>query len=148
MRGKAEMPGMGTEEKKNFRNNQQGFTFPELLMVLVLITIIAGISYGAFNRMSINSNLRTAARDIASDCQLARQRAMSENTNLTITFNSGDHTFTVPIHSINIPGASVVFTPRGTTQQQGTVVLINNRASKATIDINSTGRANVTFEMH
>jgi prepilin-type N-terminal cleavage/methylation domain-containing protein len=167
MRRKVEMPGIGTEEKKNFRSNQQGFTFPELLMVLVLITIVAGISYGAFNRMSINSSLRTAARDIASDCQLARQRAMSENTNLTITFNSGDHTFTVPtpgggtltkaladysgaitIQSIDIPGASVVFTPRGTTQQQGTVVLINNRASKASIDINSTGRANVTFEMH
>jgi prepilin-type N-terminal cleavage/methylation domain-containing protein len=167
MRRKAEMPGMGTVEKRNFRSNRQGFTFPELLIVLILITIIAAISYGAFNQMSINSTLRTAARDIASDCQLARQRAMTENTNFTITFDSGSHTYTVPrpgggtltkalagysgaitIESIDIPGDSVVFTPRGTTQQQGKVVLVNNRGSRATIDINSTGRANVTFEMH
>ncbi|MCX5919131.1 MAG: hypothetical protein NTX30_20945, partial [Deltaproteobacteria bacterium] len=52
----------------------------------------------------------------------------------------------ITIDSINIPMVEIL--PRGTTQQQGKVVLKNNRASTATIDINSTGRANVTFEMH
>jgi prepilin-type N-terminal cleavage/methylation domain-containing protein len=158
---------MEMEGKKNLRSNQRGFTLPEMLIVLILITIICGISYGAFHRMGVNSELRTAARDIASDFQLARQRAMAENTPLTITFNSGNHTYTVPtpgggtltknladyggaitINSITIPGTAVAFLPRGTTQQVGTVVLINSRASTATININSTGRANVTFEMH
>ena len=162
---KADKRDMEMEGKKNLRSNQRGFTLPEMLMVLILITIICGISYGAFNRMGVNSNLRTAARDIASDFQLARQRAMTENTTLTITFNPGNHTYTVPqvgggtlikaladygggitIDSINIPMVEIL--PRGTTQQQGKVVLKNNRASTATIDINSTGRANVTFEMH
>ena len=157
---------MRIEGNKNLRSSQQGFTITEVLMVLILILIVAGIGFATFNRMAINLSLRTAARDIASDCQLARQRAMAENTPLTITFDPGNHTYTVPtpgggtqikalanyrggvtINSTDIPGAAVVFMPRGTTQQVGTVVLINTRASTATININSTGRANVTFAM-
>ena len=122
------------EEKKEIKRDQRGFTLIEMLIVLILIIIVAGISYGAFNRMGINSFLRTAARDIASDFQLARQRAMAENNPLTITFDPGNHTYTVPtpsggaqiktlasygggitINSINIPGSAVVFAPRGTT---------------------------------
>ncbi len=166
MRRKADKRDMEMKRKKNLRSNQHGFTFPEMLIVLILIVIVAGISYGAFNRMGINSTLRTAARDIASDFQMARQRAMAENTNLTISFDTGNHTYTVPrpgggtltkalasyggaitISSVTIPGASVVFMPRGTTQQVGDVVLINSRTSTATINVNATGRANVTFSM-
>jgi prepilin-type N-terminal cleavage/methylation domain-containing protein len=154
--------------KTNLRTNQLGFTFPEMLIVMILIAIIAGISYGAFNRMGVNSSLRTAARDIASDFQLARQRAMAENTNLTITFDPVNHTYTVPqggggtltkslasysagiiFTSVNLLGGNIiVFQPRGTTQQWGNVALQNNRGSTATIAVNSTGRANVQFEMH
>lgn len=137
-----------------------------MLIVLILIAIVAGIGYGAFNRMAVNSSLRTAARDIAADFQLARQRAMAENTTLTITFDPANHTYTVPtpgggtltkalisyrggitINSINIPGQAVAFQPRGTTQQWGTLILANGRNSTATITINSTGRANVQFAM-
>jgi prepilin-type N-terminal cleavage/methylation domain-containing protein len=159
-----EMEGKG--KKKNLRSNQGGFTLPEMLMVLILLMIVLGISYGSFRRMMVNSDLRTAARDIASEFQIARQRAMTENTTLTITFDSGNHTYTVPqpgggtltkaladyargikIDSITIPGQEVRILPRGTTQQQGDIVLKNIRDSKATITINSTGRANVTFAM-
>jgi len=153
------------EGKKNLGSNQRGFSFPEMLIVLILITIIAGIGYGAFGRISVNSRLRTAARDIASDFQLARQRAMAENTDLTITFDSGNHTYTVPqsgggtlIKSLArygagvtftgvIAGGEIVFQPRGTTKQWGTVGLKNSRESTATITVNSTGRANVQFVM-
>jgi len=152
----------GKKKKKNLRSNQRGFTLPEMLMVLILITIICGIFYAAFNRMGVNSELRTAARDIASDFQLARQRAMAESTPLTITFNPGIHTYTVPQlgggtltktlasygGGITITNAAIVFQPRGTTNSPpGVIVLINSRASTATISINSTGRANVTFAM-
>jgi type IV fimbrial biogenesis protein FimT len=154
--------------KKNPGNDQKGFTIPEMLIVLILIAIVAGIGYGAFSRMSINANLRTAARDIASDFQLARQRAMAEGTPLTITFNDDDHTYTVPqagggtltktlasygggvnFTNVNLSGSkNIVFQPRGTTLQWGNVGLQNLRGSTATITVNSTGRANVQFEMH
>jgi prepilin-type N-terminal cleavage/methylation domain-containing protein len=167
MERKSDKQDMKMEGNKNLRSSQQGFTYIELLMVLILIAIVAGIGYGAFNRMAINSSLRTAARDIASDFQLTRQRAMAENTNLTITFDSGNHAYTVPtpgggtqiktlasyrgaitINSITIPGAAVVFTPRGTTTSlPGDIFLINQRGSRATINVNATGRANVSFKM-
>jgi competence protein ComGD len=166
-RRKADERNMEMKVKKNPRSNQLGFTFPEMLIVLILIAIVAGIGYGAFSRMAVNSSLRTAARDIASDFQLARQRAMAENTNLTITFDSANHTYTVPqagggtltkslasysasiiFTNVNLSGGnSIVFLPRGTTQQWGNLALQNNRGSTATITVNSTGRANVQFAM-
>jgi len=162
--GKRDMEGKG---KRNLRGNQQGVTFPEMLIVLILIAIVAGIGYGTFNRMSINSSLRTAAREIASDFQLARQRAMAENTLLTITFDNGNHTYTVPqpgggtltktlasygagitFTNVDLSGGNIiVFQPRGTTQQWGNVALQNSRGSTAAIAVNSTGRANVQFTM-
>ena len=167
MRRKCYKQDMEMHGKKNLGSNQLGFTIPEMLIVMILIAIVAGIGYGAFNRMAVNSNLRTAARDIASDFQLARQRAMAENTTLTITFDPVNHTYTVPtpgggtlikalasykgaitINSITTD-AAIGFQPRGTTTSPpGVIVLINSRASTATISINSTGRANVTFAMH
>ena len=166
MRRKADKKDMEMKGKKNLRSNQQGFTFPEMLIVLILITIISAISYGAFRRMAVNSDLRTAARDIASDFQLARQRAMAESTTLTITFDTGNNTYTVPkagggtltktlasygggitINNITTD-AAIGFQPRGTTTSPpGEIVLTNSRASTATININSTGRANATFAM-
>ncbi len=47
MRRKSYKQDMVMEGKKNLRSNQQGFTFPEILIVLILITIVsAHILYG------------------------------------------------------------------------------------------------------
>jgi prepilin-type N-terminal cleavage/methylation domain-containing protein len=166
MRRKSDKQDMEMEGKKNLGNNQRGFTLIEVIMVVILLLIICGIAFQGFNRMSINSSLRTAARDIASDFQLTRQRAMAESATLTITFDPGNHTYTVPtpgggsltktlasygsgitINSITTD-AAIGFQPRGTTTSPpGVIVLTNSRASTATISINSTGRANVTFAM-
>lgn len=168
MRRQADKRNMEMKGKKNPGNDQQGFTIPEMLIVLILIAIVAGIGFATFNRMAINSSLRTAARDIASDFQLARQRAMAENTSLTISFDSGNHAYRVPqpgggelikalatygggitFTNVDLSGGNIiVFQPRGTTQQWGNVALQNSRGSTATIAVNSTGRANVQFEMH
>ncbi len=167
MSRKADKQDMKMERNNNLRTSQQGFTFPEMLIVLILIVIVAAIGYGAFSRMAVNSSLKTAARDIAADFQLARQRAMAENTSLTITFDKGNHAYTVPtpgggtltktlasygagitFTNVNLSGGNtIVFQPRGTTQQWGNVALQNNRGSTATITVNSTGRANVQFTM-
>ncbi len=91
---------------------------------------------------------------------------MAESTTLTITLNAGNNTYTVPtpgggtltktlasyggaITISNITtDAAIGFQPRGTTTSPpGVIVLTNSRASTATININSTGRANVTFAM-
>jgi len=166
MRRKSDKQDMEMEGKKNPGSNQRGFTLLEIIMVVILILIVCGIAFQGFNRMSINSSLRTAARDIASDFQLTRQRAMAESATLTITFDTGNHTYTVPtpgggsltktlasygsgitINSITTD-AAIGFQPRGTTTSPpGVIVLTNSRASTATISINSTGRANVTFAM-
>ena len=142
----------------------RGFTLLEVLIVLALIMIVGGIAYGAFQRMAINGNLRTAARDIGSDFALLKQRAMAENIPLTITVDQANKSFTVPqqgggavvkqltnygvdIFFSKVDFITVTFQPRGTVDQQGDLELSNGRGSTATININSTGRANVRFAM-
>ena len=144
----------------------KGFTLIELLIVVALLIIVGSISYGAFQRMAINGNLRTAARDITSEIANLRQRAMAETTALTMTFGAG--TYTVPqqgggavTKNLTDFGRDIVFTrvdlggggttltfqSRGTTMQGGNVDLQNSRQSTAVININAAGRVNVQFNM-
>jgi len=159
---------MESKESKNVRVNRRGFTLLELIIVVVILTIVGSIAYGAFQRMAINANLKTAARDIVSDFNLMRQRSMAENMPLTITFNAGTNSYDVPqpggatlTKKLASYGADIVFAgppnfsggptitfqPRGTTAQWGSLTLTNSRGSRATITVNSTGRANVQFNM-
>jgi prepilin-type N-terminal cleavage/methylation domain-containing protein len=172
MRRKADKRDMDMKAKKNPRGNQQGFTITEMLIVLILIAIITGIAYGAFHRMAINSNLRTAARDIASDFALLKQRAMAESRmyQLTVTI-PGSYTLEqcttqdnpcpswtkIQVKNLSDFGTGIIFTgttsptlysfqARGTATA-GTIDLTNSRNSTATVSINATGRASVAFVM-
>jgi prepilin-type N-terminal cleavage/methylation domain-containing protein len=155
----------GNKLKKPQRN-QSGFSLLELIIVLIILTIIGAIAYGTFQRMAINANLETAARDIVSEFNLMRQRAMAESVDLTITFNPGANSYTVPqpgggtlvktlasygadtvLNNTTLAGDTITFQRRGTTVQWGRVFLQNGRGSTATITVNSTGRANVQFNM-
>jgi len=162
------MVGMEGGKLKRLHRDQRGFTLLELIIVMVILTIVGSIAYGAFQQMAINANLKTAARDIVSDFNLIRQRAMAENVPLSITFDAVMNSYDVPqpggatlTKNLASYGADIVFgsppdfsggsvitfQPRGTTAQWGTVSLRNSRNSTATITVNSTGRANVQFNM-
>ena len=142
----------------------RGFTIIELMITVVIIAIVAGIAYPSFSRMSVNGNLRTAARDIMSDIAGLKGRAMAENTAFSIIFDTGNNNYSFPgMASGKSPasfgqgilltqvafgtGNTVSFLTRGTLSQGGNIVLTNSRGSTATITCNISGRTYVQFAM-
>lgn len=66
----------------------QGFTLVELMIVVCMLAIISAIAGLWLQSYTINRNLRTAARDIASDFAIYKERAVSENTTYQIAFDT------------------------------------------------------------
>ncbi len=148
----------------------RGFTLTELLIILCLITVIGLIALPSFQRMAINGNLRTAARDLASDFFHLRQRAMAENRMYQIHLDVAGNNYTLQqcnntgsacggyattlTKNLTSVAADIAFDgttaadffiqPRGVATA-GIIVLGNGRGSTATINVNATGRANVQF---
>ncbi|MGO9136698.1 MAG: GspH/FimT family pseudopilin [Syntrophales bacterium] len=85
---------------------RKGFTLIELMIVIFLLAFISAISGLMLQNYTLNRNLKTAARDIASDFALYKVRAISENTTYQIVFDT-----TVPgsytIQSLVNPGPVV-----------------------------------------
>ena len=142
----------------------RGFTIMELIITIAIIAIVAGIAYPSFSRMAVNGNLRTAARDIMSDIAGLKERAMAENTQYAVIFDTGNNNYSFPgMASGKSPasfgpgiqlagvafgaGTTVTFLTRGTLSQGGNIVLTNSRGSTATITCNISGRTYVQFAM-
>ncbi len=151
-------------------SNCRGYTLMELLITMVLIAIVGLIAYPSFQRIAINNNLKTAARDLVADFGLYKERAVAESCMYRIVLNTGGGTYDIQqcgatgsvcggYNSIQVKNliqyandirfnfaSQTVYTfqTRGTVNP-GTIRLTNRRGSAATISINITGRANVQF---
>jgi len=151
----------------------KGFSLVEVVTVLAIFVIMASIASVYMSRYVNNTNLRTAARQLASDIANSKQRSVTQGVNYRMTITVGtpgqytieqrdaaDTTSTViatkiPTDSgaglyISNPttytGNVITFQPRGTTSA-GTVILQNSIGSSASITTNITGKTYVTYTM-
>jgi prepilin-type N-terminal cleavage/methylation domain-containing protein len=129
---------------------RKGFTLVELVIVIFILAIISAIGGLALHNYTLNRNLRTAARDIASDFTIYKERAVSDNITYRITFDTtvpGSYTIQSVVNAVvtNLTtkrpssfgsdiriisatfgaGASqtVIFSPRGTVSPLGNAPL-------------------------
>ena len=162
--------------KKEKSDNCRGFTLIELIITLTIIVIVASIAVVSFQRLAVNSSIKTAARDVASDIALYKERAIAESRMYRISLDVNSGTYNIqqcgatgsscaswdpnPIQVKNLArfASDITFDSNITTathlffQTRGTVTnrtigLRNGRGSTATITINITGRTNVKFNL-
>ena len=167
-----ELTGTKSGGRKTIR--QGGFTMAELIIVLSILAVVALIAIPSFQSLAQNGRLRSAARDLASDVALLRDRALAENRMYRISLNVAGGTYT--LQQCNVPGSPCAswtpiqiknfmgfagdinfdsgfttvtdypFQPRGIVAS-GTIALRNGRGSMATITISASGRQNVQFNL-
>ena len=130
-----------------------GFTLMELMIVLGLLAIVSGIGYPLLQRVYINGNLRSAARDLVGDFNHQKQRAISGDMSAPgsrvhrVSLNLGTNSYTLQrcrgtdvlcpdwdtlqVKNLSAFGNGIVFDPGNTKtttfdfHPRGTVTFLN-----------------------
>jgi prepilin-type N-terminal cleavage/methylation domain-containing protein len=131
---------------------RRGFTVIEVLVVLAVASVLFGIAIPSFLAWLPGLRLSSAARQVATDLQLARMKAISENTSYTVTFDptTVSYTFTgqsrdidelYPGITLALSGGNPTFTPRGTANT--VTITLSNGAQRKLVCVTSVGRINI-----
>ena len=134
---------------------QAGVTLMEMIVAIAVSMIVLAVATPSFLSWMPTIRLTSAARQVASDLQVARMKAISQNTNNTVTFNTttGTYAFTLGSDSRDIgqlyPGITIlsvssnpVFTPRGTASA-GAEIKLNNGSAQKFVCVKAVGRVNI-----
>lgn len=133
-------------------HGQAGFTVMELVVAIAVSMIVLAVGTPSFLSWMPTVRLTSAARQVATDLQVARMKAISQNTSYTVTFNVSAGTYTFGSDSRDIgqlyPGITIAsasnpqFSPRGTASA-GVQISLNNGSAQKYICVKAVGRVNI-----
>ncbi|HEY3301994.1 MAG TPA: GspH/FimT family pseudopilin [Candidatus Binatia bacterium] len=133
---------------QKYAQKVSGFTLIELLVAMGVAGILMGIAVPRFYALLPGIRLASAARQVATDLQLARMRAISQRVPVTVTFtpptsynfgaDSRDFTQLYPGTTIAVVPANPTFTTVGAATVT-TITLTNNGVNR-TVTVNAAGR--------
>ena len=131
-----------------------GFTVMELIVVIAMAMLLMGIALPSFLSWLPTFRLSAAARQVATDLQMARMRAVAQNASNTVTFtpSNGTYTFTLGSDSRDLnglyPGITISsvsvnpqFTPRGTAN--AVTIRLGNGSAEKWVCVKAVGRVSI-----
>lgn len=140
-------------QNKTFQT--KGFSLVEILVVIAIIGILAGISGIALMKWLPEANLKRAARTIVSMCQDARVEAIKRNQRINFSCNNVTNTCVISFTNgtalrqfdLSTIGSGVrlsnslntTFTSRGRALNAGTIPIANNAASTLSVTVRTSG---------
>lgn len=141
---------------KNFKS-QNGITLIELLLVIAIVTLIAGMSMPALRTYQSTLEVSSLGRDVASDLRYAQQESVTQQINHAVVFDDID-TYSivkrgepdeiletknlsggVEFSSINFTGNYAEFNPYGAVRESGSVVIEDDGGKTLTIEVKPSG---------
>lgn len=82
-------------EKLKPLTEDSGFTLLEMMVVTVLLAIGAAVTAWSLNLILPDLRLKAAARDLKSDMQMMRLRAIRDNATVTMVFDVAGNNYTI-----------------------------------------------------
>ncbi len=143
----------------------KGFTTTELLMVMVLIAILAALAMPHLGRWLDIVRVNAAARNLASDMQLSRMRAIAQNTRYKMSFDPTTEAYAVQKdvdgtwqtvgaprrlpEGVDLTEASrnaIYFQPLGLTPGSNATITLENAHGRRKVVLSSAGRIRIQKE--
>ena len=142
----------------------RGLSLLELVIVLSLLSILAGIGVLGHQALRPRLNLGLAARQVVMDLRMARMHAVTDHVNYRVVFFNGSRTYQAQRKSgheysndglpVSLPedtviadctanGHSISFVPRGNAGSFGTITIRNTMNEVRHVSVNITGRVRV-----
>ncbi len=153
-----------------FCNKQSGFTLIELIVIIAIVAVLAGIAVPNFLSYMPKYRLNGAARQVMGDLMAARMKAVSQNNEFKIFFLANGHDYMIldddnndgtadggewtetkdirdKYHDVTISFKddlikNPIFSPKGTASNRKNIKLTNSSGSKY-IKIAITGRVKI-----
>jgi type IV fimbrial biogenesis protein FimT len=141
---------------------EQGKTLAEVLVVLAMIGVTAGLAGPSFVAMTVRVEARSATAEIASELRLARQLAIARRERLRVVFDQTSRTITLQRADVEgvldiyrygdkgvvieepSAGPDVLFHPTGRSATATTIVIRDKQGRVTKLTVSVTGRVAIS----